>query len=151
MPKKINKLFKTVVKSCQAIKAENIAALDLDAIESYADYIIIVSGNSDRQLSAIADRVVEDAYKKCKQHPLGVEGVGNSAWVLIDFGDVVCHVFLNEVRQHYRLEDMWPQVRPMGEQDLEKLFARKVLPAVVPEKKILRKGRVPKKSGLKVL
>jgi len=122
---KIKKLFKTIFQACQDVKGQDLIALDLSHNESYTDYVIIVSGTSDRQAKALADRVIDESYKKCQTHPLGVEGFESAHWILIDFGDVICHVFFDEVRSVYRLEDMWPYVKPLKESDVEKIFLRK--------------------------
>jgi ribosome-associated protein len=78
--------------------------LDVSTQASYTDYILVVSGRSDRQVQAIADGIV-DAFAKHRHRPLGVEGTGD--WTLIDFGDVVVHVFNHPMREFYDLEGMW--------------------------------------------
>lgn len=138
---KINKLFKIVLKACQDMKGLDLSAIDLNKAESYADYIVLVSGSSDRQVRAITDRVVEDAYRICKVHPLGIEGMDKCLWVLIDFGDVICHVFLQEIRDFYHLEDMWPLIKPLKEDDLKGYFKRPGSKAV--SKRKLKKCGMP--------
>ena len=79
---------------------------------SYAEYILVLSGRSDRQVNAIAD-AVSHALKAHGRRPLGVEGVRSGQWALLDFGDVIIHVFLHPTRLHYDLESLWheaPQV-----------------------------------------
>lgn len=112
---KIEQLFKAVVDACEDLKAEDLLGLDLTNAQSYTDYVVIASANNERQAKAMADRVLEYAFKKCKRHPLGTEGLDVGEWVLIDFGDVVCHIFLEEVRDQYHLEDMWPKVNPIDD------------------------------------
>ncbi len=92
------------------------AALDKKAIEpilldvrelcGYTDYLFIVSGRSDRQVDAITDGVKERLGKQGIR-PLGVEGVGSGQWALLDYGDVVVHVFHHPVRERYDLEGLW--------------------------------------------
>jgi len=92
------------------------AALDKKALEpvllevgsmcSYAEFVLMLSGRSDRQVDAIADAIL-DEMKKNGHRPLGVEGVGSGQWVLVDFGDVVVHIFHHPLRQHYDLESLW--------------------------------------------
>ncbi len=92
------------------------AALDKKALEpvllevgelcSYADFVLMLSGRSDRQVDAIADAVL-GAMKEGGHRPLGVEGMGSGQWVLVDFGDVVVHIFQHSLRQHYDLESLW--------------------------------------------
>jgi ribosome-associated protein len=93
-----------------------IAALDKKAVEpvlidvcgraSYADFIAVVSGRSDRQVDAIADGVCE-AMSALGRRPLGREGARNGRWVLIDFGDVVMHVFYHPLREVFDIESLW--------------------------------------------
>jgi ribosome-associated protein len=87
------------------MKAEHIETLDVREKTSIADYFIVCSGNSDRHVNSIADRVAEQ-MKAQKQRPLRVEGE-NSGWVLQDYGDVVFHVMREEQRQFYDLETLW--------------------------------------------
>lgn len=80
--------------------------LDVSGLCGYTDYLFIISGRSDRQVDAITDGVRE-ALAKLGVRPLGVEGVGSGQWALLDFGDVVVHVFHHPVREHYDLEGLW--------------------------------------------
>ena len=87
-------------------KAEVIKILDLKEISSLADYFVICSGHSDRQVQAIADSIMielkEDGY-----YPISIEGYREGRWVIVDFGDVVVHVFLDALRDYYDLETLW--------------------------------------------
>lgn len=85
--------------------------LDMRPLSSMADYLVIASGTNDRQVQAIADRIVDGVAKKQKRKPLGIEGTENAHWILVDYGDVICHVFLDTARDFYRLEDMWYDAR----------------------------------------
>ena len=87
-------------------KALEPVMLDVRELCSYADYILLVSGRSDRQVDAITDGVA-DAMRKLGARPLGVEGVDSGQWALLDYGDVVVHVFHHPVRRHYDLEGLW--------------------------------------------
>jgi len=80
--------------------------LDVRAMASYTDYILIVSGRSDRQVQAISDGIVE-AFAAEGKRPFGVEGMKNGQWTLVDLGDVVVHVFYHPARDHYDLESLW--------------------------------------------
>ena len=94
-------------------KADEVRLIDLRGLGSYADYLVVCSGSSDRQLGAIGDGV-EKALKDAGQRPVGSEGQGGGRWLLLDFGDVVIHVFHQEERGHYDLEGLWadaPQSR----------------------------------------
>lgn len=87
-------------------KALEPVVLDVRALCSYTEYILMVSGRSDRQVDAIADSVTQ-ALRALGRRPLGVEGVTSGQWALLDFGDLVVHVFLHPVRLHYDLESLW--------------------------------------------
>ncbi|MHB1845984.1 MAG: ribosome silencing factor [Deltaproteobacteria bacterium] len=94
-------------------KAENPTILDVRGLSSYADYVVLLSAESERQLSAIA-RAVEEQLRAEGIRALGIEGAGESGWVLIDFGDVVVHLFFEDTRHFYDLEGLWadaPRIR----------------------------------------
>ncbi len=96
------------------MKAEKVVALDVRKLTSYADTLVIATGNSDRHARSIADSVV-DALRAAGRKPLGLEGYDEGRWVLIDAGDVIIHVFQSEVRNDYDLERLWsdaPNVTP---------------------------------------
>ncbi len=83
--------------------------LDLRPDAIIADFFVICTGNSDRQLKAIADGVREKIKEKHNRLPVGVEGKNDSGWVLMDYGDVLVHVFGAEERAFYDLEGFWKQ------------------------------------------
>ncbi|MEM9488542.1 MAG: ribosome silencing factor [Myxococcota bacterium] len=87
-------------------KALEPTLLDVRGLCSYTNYILTVSGRSDRQVDAIAEGVMTD-LRKLDLKPYGVEGRGSGQWVLLDYGDTVIHVFLHPVREHYDLEGLW--------------------------------------------
>lgn len=87
-------------------KALEPVLLDVRALCSYTEYILLVSGRSDRQVDAIAE-AASLALKAHGRRPLGVEGVTSGQWALLDFGDVVIHVFMHPMRLHYDLESLW--------------------------------------------
>ena len=91
-------------------KAENVVILDVRGLTSYADYFVVASGTSDRQVSAIADGI-EERMKKAGHRTIGVEGYTRGHWVLLDFGDVVAHVFYEEARAFYDIEGLWADAR----------------------------------------
>ncbi len=103
-----SKLFKTILKALQDKKAENIVSLDLRKIpEAVADFFIICEATSKIQVKAIADNVEDLVKQFCFELPYRHEGTSASQWVLIDYVNVVVHVFLPETRKFYRLEEMW--------------------------------------------
>src|SRR6478672_10987329 len=88
------------------MKAVNVKVLDVRGLTDIADTMIIASGNSDRHVRSIADRIVEHA-KKAGFRPMGMEGERDGEWVLVDLQDVIVHIMLPRVREFYRLENLW--------------------------------------------
>lgn len=87
-------------------KAEEVTALDVREVASFADTFLFASGGSDRQVRTIADAILE-AARGWGEKALGVEGYDDGRWVLIDLTDVIVHVFRRDVREHYDLERLW--------------------------------------------
>jgi ribosome-associated protein len=87
-------------------KADDLVALDVRELTSFADTFVIATGTSDRNVRAIADSIVE-AMGKRGEKPLGVEGYDDGRWILIDLDDVIVHVFQEAVRRDYDLERLW--------------------------------------------
>ena len=104
-------LVKTVVAALGDMKAVNVKVLDVRRVTDVADCMILVSGNSDRHVRSIADRVVERA-KAAGFRPMGVEGERDGEWVLVDLNDVIVHVMLPRVREFYGLEELWDLPAP---------------------------------------
>lgn len=92
-------------------KAEEIVTLDLAAKCSFADFMVVASGRSQRHVAALADHVA-DALRKTGRPALNIEGKDSADWVLIDAGDVVVHLFRPEVREFYNIEKMWAIAAP---------------------------------------
>lgn len=91
-------------------KALDVQVLHVAPLTSIADYLVIGSAESDRQTRAIADSVAE-VLARAGQRPLSLEGTTSGQWVLIDFGDVVAHVFRRDTRSHYALERLWSDAK----------------------------------------
>jgi len=100
---------KMALNALQALKADNIVAIDVRGRASFTDHMIIASGRSSRHVSAIAEAVIE-AAKEADSPALGVEGEDVGEWVLVDLGDVIVHVMLPDVRLYYELEKLWSEV-----------------------------------------
>ncbi len=98
-------------------KAMDLIALDLRKKSSVADYFILASGSSSRQVTSIAEEIKLFLKEKGKS-PLGVEGLSDGRWVLLDYGDVVVHIFFDEVRRFYDLEGLWADV-PVIKPDID--------------------------------
>lgn len=102
------KLSEAIVKGMIEKKATDIVVLDLrKAKNAVADFFVICSGNSARQLDAIADAIDEMVYKTLKENPWHIEGKNNKEWMLLDYITVVAHIFQNEKRSYYTLEKLW--------------------------------------------
>lgn len=104
---KIEKLLGVIHASLDSNKGENIVTISLQ--EGWvADYFVVVGGTSVRHVASLADRVLDEVRDLSGIHGI-IEGGRASDWVLIDFGDIVVHVFRNEVRSFYDLENLWTQ------------------------------------------
>ena len=100
-----------VRKAAQAIydkKGSNIVALDVRGVCSATDFLIIAEGNIDRHVVAIA-REVEHTLKQAGELPLRVEGRQNGDWVIVDYGNIMVHLFMPGLREKYGLEQLWSQ------------------------------------------
>lgn len=87
-------------------KALEPVLLDVRKLASYTDYIAVVSGSSDRHVNAISEGIIEE-FRKTGTRPLGAEGLAHGRWTLVDFGDIIVHVFFHPVRAFYDLESLW--------------------------------------------
>jgi ribosome-associated protein len=92
------------------VKAIDPAALDLRGVSGYTDFFLVCSGGSDRQAKAIHDRIYEGLKKEHGLLPRRVEGAAEARWILLDYVDVVVHVFVPEARDFYNLEKLWGDV-----------------------------------------
>lgn len=102
--------FDLYIKAVLGKKAEEIVVLDLRGLTSFTDAFIICAGRSNRQVTAIAD-YIERQMKKAGIKPLSVEGKNEGLWVLLDYGDIVIHVFYESVRKFYDLEGLWSDAK----------------------------------------
>ena len=113
MPKKkkiadSEKLSKSVVAGMQEKKAQDIVVMDMrDTKNAIADFFVICSGSSDKQVEAIARSVDEEVEKKLKENPWHMEGKNNKEWVILDYITVVAHIFKRDKREFYALEKLW--------------------------------------------
>jgi ribosome silencing factor RsfS/YbeB/iojap len=104
-------LVDTVQRALDDMKAVNVRVLDVRGASDVADVMVIASGNSDRHVKSIADRVVQQV-KAAGVRPIGVEGGRDGEWVLVDLPDVIVHVMLPRTREFYALEELWEPARP---------------------------------------
>jgi ribosome-associated protein len=101
------KLAELISGYASDVKAIDIVELDLRGVLGYTDYFVVATGGSDRQVKAIHDRIHEGMKKEHAQLPRRVEGVSEARWILMDYWDVIVHIFTPEAREFYRLEQLW--------------------------------------------
>lgn len=128
MPKEANELRKQIntealteliVDCIQDIKGKNIVRLDLREIdEAPTDYFIVCEGESNTQISAIANNIEKRLKLECGLRPSHMEGKTLSQWVLVDYFDVVVHVFYPETRRFYEIEDLWSDAKTTEYQNI---------------------------------
>lgn len=109
---------KVVYKAMDDKKAENIKVINISEISVMADYFIICSGSSNSQISAITDNVTEE-LAKIGIPPRKIEGKRNTGWILLDYKDIVIHIFSREDRDFYNLERIWKDGRFLAEEELK--------------------------------
>jgi ribosome-associated protein len=101
-------LLKSVVKGIYEKKGHDVLKIDLRNLENrIADYFVICHGTSVTQVDSICDSVEDTARKMAGEKPLHIEGLDNCFWVLLDYGNVVVHIFLEKYRNFYSLESLW--------------------------------------------
>ena len=106
LPDPSRELAVAVARAGLEKKAEDVVVFDVRGLSSYADYLVIMSAESDRQSGAIADNV-DFKLKEAGHNKISVEGYETGTWIIVDFGDVVTHVFGREARAFYDLEGLW--------------------------------------------
>jgi ribosome-associated protein len=105
---KSEKLSQVIVKGMQEKKASDIVVMDLRKVKNaVADFFVLCSGNSDKQLDSIADSIDQEVFKALKENPWHTEGKNNKEWMLLDYTNVVAHVFRRDRRTYYALENLW--------------------------------------------
>ena len=113
-------LIDNIVKGIQAKKGHRITTVDLTQIESAsAQYFVICEGNSTMQVAAVADSIREYVQENTGVKPFGYDGYQNAQWIVIDYGNIIVHVFLREAREFYRLEQLWNDAKLTDIPDLE--------------------------------
>jgi ribosome-associated protein len=102
------KLCSAIVDGMQEVKASEIVVMDMRAIKNaVADFFVICSGGSDKQVDAIAQSIDKEVFKKIQENPWHTEGKNNKEWLILDYISVVAHVFRKDRRQFYSLERLW--------------------------------------------
>lgn len=100
-------LARTIVDLLESKKGEDILLLDLIGVCAFTDYFVLCTGSSERTLQALADEVMEKVKKNQRLPDRHREGGAADGWILLDYGNVVAHLFSPELRRYYRLEDLW--------------------------------------------
>jgi ribosome-associated protein len=101
-------LLANIIKGIEEVKGNDIDILDLREIDNSAcDYFIICNGNSNTQVNAIVNSIQKTVSKAIKDKPLNVEGSDNAEWVLMDYVNIVVHVFQKHIREFYNIESLW--------------------------------------------
>lgn len=103
-----NKEIRVIADAMSEKKGQDIVSLDLRSIgTAISDYFIVCNADSTTNVNAIADNVEERMIEKCGRKVLRSQGKENSFWIILDYGDIVVHVFQTQYREFYRLEDLW--------------------------------------------
>ena len=104
----VDQLITEIIKGIEKVKGQNISILDLREIENtVCDYFIVCEGNSNTQVNAITVAIQKTVSKALKDKPWHVEGEANAEWILIDYVNVVVHVFQKHIREFYDIESLW--------------------------------------------
>jgi ribosome-associated protein len=110
MTKKINNddLLANIIKGIEEVKGNDIDILDLREIDNAScDYFVICNGNSNTQVNAIVNSIQKTVSKSIKDKPWHIEGSDNAEWVLMDYVNIVVHVFQKHIREYYNIENLW--------------------------------------------
>lgn len=110
----------TAVQAMDDKKGEEIRVIDISEVSVIADYFLIASGRNRNQIQAMADSV-EESLGKCGFIPKNIEGYRAAAWILMDYRDVVIHIFSEEDREFYDLERIWRDGKEISMEELEKI------------------------------
>ena len=121
-------------------KATDALILQVAPLTSVADYLVIGSADSDRQASAIVDHI-DGILSRSGSRPLSIEGKRSSQWVLMDFGDVIVHIFRQDVREHYALERLWADAKRIAVPGEPRVAQPTVTPRPVKQKKAPAKAK----------
>jgi ribosome-associated protein len=110
-------LLRELVRHATDKKAVDVVELDLRGVLGYTDFFLVCSGNTGRQTKAIHDGILEGLKREHETLPRRVEGSSSAGWILMDYLDVVVHIFTPEAREYYRLEQLWGEApsRAAGE------------------------------------
>jgi len=107
-------LIDTIIDAISDLKGEEIKILDLREIENaFCEYFIICTGNSNTHVAAIATAIERKVRKETKEKPWHVEGTENSQWILIDYTNIIVHIFQKQYREYYDIEGLWGDAKEL--------------------------------------
>ena len=113
-------LVKTIVEGLQEKKGKNIVTVDLTQLSgSICQYMIICEGSTPTQVSALSDSAWDFAHRKAGEKPLSIDGAQRAEWIGMDYGTVLVHIFLPELREFYNLENLWSDAKVTQIADLD--------------------------------
>lgn len=105
-------IIEQIIEGVQEKKGKEIVVVDmLELGNSICDYFVICQGNSPTQVSAITDSIADMVREKCGKKPYAIDGLRNSQWVAMDYGDILVHIFLPDVRKFYDIEHLWADAK----------------------------------------
>lgn len=105
-----SELLEKIIKILDGKKALNIKPIDIKEKTTIADFFVIASGTSNTHVKSLADNIEEELKKK-KIYPNKIEGYDSGVWILMDYGEVIVHIFTEKERENYSLEDLWDKVK----------------------------------------
>ncbi|MCE5180102.1 MAG: ribosome silencing factor [Porphyromonadaceae bacterium] len=107
-----NELLQSIIEGIQEKKGKNISAIQLKGMTgAICDYFVICEGNSPTQVSALADSVEEIVKKNTRENPIRVHGQQRAEWIGMDYGNVIVHIFLPELRSFYNIDTLWEDAK----------------------------------------
>jgi ribosome-associated protein len=113
-------VIKQIIEGIQDKKGKEIVVVDMLKLgNSICDYFVICQGNSPTQVSAITDSIEDTVRINCKKKPYSIDGLRNSQWVAMDYGDILVHIFLPDVRKFYDIEHLWADAKITMVPDLD--------------------------------
>jgi len=106
-------VLKLAINTATDKKASRILVQDLRGLSDVCEYQLICSADNDRQTKAIAQGIEDACSQELKTKPIAIEGKQSGQWILLDYGNVLVHVFFNPIRDYYALEALWPKPKPI--------------------------------------
>ena len=113
-------IIDTIIDGIQEKKGKAITVVNMEKLgNSICDYFVICQGNSPAQVSAITDSIADMVREKCGKKPYAIDGLRNAQWVAMDYGDILVHIFLPDVRKFYDIEHLWADAKLTVVPDLD--------------------------------